>query len=590
MSLKPPDGTNNLFPNVSDGIPDVSSGTDLQVSTYSSTLGRVQLSDPADVVFNSMNFAGAFSSPSGTRSALTTAIAACIPATDPVTTTRQATRRLHLPPGTYEADDGLPVLALKSVQGFNLRTGGVQATIFKQKANADSVVDFHGVGRSHFDGFSVSTDSTVVADVGVQVYWDNAGTTPSGQANRSTLELDFDFVEISNFWGVTGMQLGYDGFSNQVDGISIGHISMTGGWSPLAVTGVAATDLFTSTTHGFTVGQQIVFTDKTAGVGVTVGTTYFVIASGLTANDFRVSTTLGGSTIDLTSDMTAGHVGRSDLWQSGLKVGQGVTGNDFLHDVQLLSVTSYRRNLHMARSGLHVSLARFQTGEHDIYLEGPSNHGLVVDHGRSESSVRFLGGTGTGGTVGTTLHVSDYKWGPGINTAIDREIVSHHFPGTTIFDNFIITPAPATSTCWANFSPSRPMSLFINGWQNEGVEASSFAFGSSVDAQVNGFRRLSGGAVQADALVPTVASAATIVLPWSSDVVIISGTADITSITATGHAKRRVTLIFTGTAATTGVVDGSNLKLNGNFGYTPDDTITLVCDGTNWYAVGFSQN
>lgn len=71
------------------------------------------------------------------------------------------------------------------------------------------------------------------------------------------------------------------------------------------VTGVAATDLFTATAHGLAAGDAITFTSKTGGAGVTLGQKYYVIASGLTANDFKVSATLGGSTIDLTSDMTA---------------------------------------------------------------------------------------------------------------------------------------------------------------------------------------------------------------------------------------------------------------------------------------------
>ena len=36
--------------------------------------------------------------------------------------------------------------------------------------------------------------------------------------------------------------------------------------------------------------------------------------------------------------------------------------------------------------------------------------------------------------------------------------------------------------------------------------------------------------------------------------------------------------------------DGSNLKLNGNFVTTADDTITLVYDGTNWYEMCRSVN
>lgn len=87
-----------------------------------------------------------------------------------------------------------------------------------------------------------------------------------------------------------------------------------------------------------------------------------------------------------------------------------------------------------------------------------------------------------------------------------------------------------------------------------------------------------------------IASGATITL-GAGDVFTITGTADVTSITATTEdTGRRIVLLFTGTAAATGVTDGSNLKLAGNLGYTPDDTLTLVCDGTNWYETGRSVN
>lgn len=88
--------------------------------------------------------------------------------------------------------------------------------------------------------------------------------------------------------------------------------------------------------------------------------------------------------------------------------------------------------------------------------------------------------------------------------------------------------------------------------------------------------------------VPTLASTATVALV-PGEVIKISGTADITSLTATLD-NRIVVLRFTGTAATSGIVDGSNLKLASTFAYTPDDTITLYCDGTNWFELGRSAN
>lgn len=77
----------------------------------------------------------------------------------------------------------------------------------------------------------------------------------------------------------------------------------------------------------------------------------------------------------------------------------------------------------------------------------------------------------------------------------------------------------------------------------------------------------------------TVASAGTITIPGDADFVTISGTTNITSVTAS-YIGREVTLLFSGILTFT---DGSNLKLAGNFVTTADDTITLKCDGTNWW-------
>lgn len=85
----------------------------------------------------------------------------------------------------------------------------------------------------------------------------------------------------------------------------------------------------------------------------------------------------------------------------------------------------------------------------------------------------------------------------------------------------------------------------------------------------------------------TIASAATIAIPLGQRVAVISGTTGITSITATGHSGAVVTLVFQGALT---VTDGSNLRLASNFTTTADDTLTLACDGTNWYEVARSVN
>lgn len=84
----------------------------------------------------------------------------------------------------------------------------------------------------------------------------------------------------------------------------------------------------------------------------------------------------------------------------------------------------------------------------------------------------------------------------------------------------------------------------------------------------------------------TIASAATVTLTEITDLIEISGTTNITSITAS-YAQRTVVLRFLDVLT---VVNGSNLKLAGNFITSDFDTLTLMCDGTNWYELSRSAN
>lgn len=70
-------------------------------------------------------------------------------------------------------------------------------------------------------------------------------------------------------------------------------------------TAAAATNLVTKTTHGLTTNDRIYFTTLTGGTGLALNTSYYVISGGLTANDFKVSLTLGGSEVDITADYSS---------------------------------------------------------------------------------------------------------------------------------------------------------------------------------------------------------------------------------------------------------------------------------------------
>jgi len=63
-----------------------------------------------------------------------------------------------------------------------------------------------------------------------------------------------------------------------------------------------ATDTIAYTAHGLVADEEVKYNNGggTSATGLTSGTTYYVIASGLTANAFKVSATSGGSTVDIT--------------------------------------------------------------------------------------------------------------------------------------------------------------------------------------------------------------------------------------------------------------------------------------------------
>lgn len=89
-------------------------------------------------------------------------------------------------------------------------------------------------------------------------------------------------------------------------GVEVVDVSLTNA-TPVTtgVTGVAATNLITKTGHGLVAGDRITFYSLTGGTGLSTGVTYYIISTGLTANDFKVSTTSGGTEVDFTTALTA---------------------------------------------------------------------------------------------------------------------------------------------------------------------------------------------------------------------------------------------------------------------------------------------
>lgn len=81
------------------------------------------------------------------------------------------------------------------------------------------------------------------------------------------------------------------------------------------------------------------------------------------------------------------------------------------------------------------------------------------------------------------------------------------------------------------------------------------------------------------AAMETTASAETISISTRGSLNKITGTAEIKKVNAT-FAGHRVTLLFEKALT---VKNGENLKLGADFAATAESTLTLICDGTNWY-------
>lgn len=64
-------------------------------------------------------------------------------------------------------------------------------------------------------------------------------------------------------------------------------------------------NLVTKAAHGLAANDRIYFVTLTGGTGLTAGTNYYVISSGLTSSTFKVSTTQGGAEVNITVDYSA---------------------------------------------------------------------------------------------------------------------------------------------------------------------------------------------------------------------------------------------------------------------------------------------
>lgn len=122
---------------------------------------------------------------------------------------------------------------------------------------------------------------------------------------------------------------------------------------------IASPGVFTSNGHGLAAGDLIqISTTGALPTGLAVNTTYYVISAGLTANDFQVSATLGGTAINTSGSQSGVHT----LYYGSTGISCGLAVDDFVsntqHDIYLLNLDSalaHRIHKFNMRAALTVS-------------------------------------------------------------------------------------------------------------------------------------------------------------------------------------------------------------------------------------------
>lgn len=94
---------------------------------------------------------------------------------------------------------------------------------------------------------------------------------------------------------------------------------------------IATPGVVTCNDHGFVAGDLVSFsTTGTLPTGATANTTFYVIATGLTAGAFQFSATLNGAAVNTTVSQAGTHT----LWSGLLNIGMGVCNDDFVSNTQ----------------------------------------------------------------------------------------------------------------------------------------------------------------------------------------------------------------------------------------------------------------
>lgn len=151
---------------------------------------------------------------------------------------------------------------------------------------------------------------------------------------------------------------------------------------------IASPAVVTKTAHGFAAGDPVIFSTTGAlPTGITAGTTYFVIATGLTTDTFRFSTTVGGAAVNTSGTQSGVHIA-----ERGGALPTGVTAGTIYYVIST-GLTANSFQFSTSQGGAAVNTSGTQSGVFDLATGNDNNNGLAAT--RSGAWLTFIGGPAT---------------------------------------------------------------------------------------------------------------------------------------------------------------------------------------------------
>ena len=174
--------------------------------------------------------------------------------------------------------------------------------------------------RGNIFGLTLSnnaSDATNDIDIATGQATSSAGTQVMTVATAFTKQLDAVWAVGTNAGGldtgtIANATYHVHAIRRSDTGVVDAVFSRNPGRAATITMTIAAPGVVTWTDHGLGAGSSVVFTTGALPTGITSGTRYYVIATGLTTSAFQVSTTEGGSAVTTTGSQSGVHTGTAN--------------------------------------------------------------------------------------------------------------------------------------------------------------------------------------------------------------------------------------------------------------------------------------